>query len=266
MSPTIIQPRGRGRPPTHPVDRLRTRLWFHIVKLRSGLPSAYAIEMKLDGDRVRKRDADVSRPTKWDFYRDGDKVPDDRPNPRNAIEQAEAWFPGTARWFRSPVWPVLRGEKCDRTFVEHALRKLQPKIVETVFEPAPREYESHPRQKPFDADNVQRLVDFCDFDSLVVAVLLVALSEDIASPELRKSALHLYFELQPKLKVLPELSPFYEELFSSIDLRCKHWVYLSSNLRMDIVIFSRGVLEDHEKRAADRNNVPVADEISQSDE
>lgn len=256
MSPTFVKPRGRGRPPTHPVNRLRTRLWFHIVKLRSGLPSAYAIEMKLDGERVRKRDVDVSRPTKWDFYRDGDKVPDDKPNPRNAIEQAEAWFPGTARWFRSAVWPVLRGEKCDRNFVEHALRQLQPEIVEILFESTPREHESQPRQKAFDAENWQRLAALGNFDSLVVAVLFVALSEDIASPELRGSALRLYFELQHKLKAQPELAPFYEELFSWIDIRCKHWVYLSPSQRMDVVIFSRGVLEDHEKRTEDSKNNP----------
>lgn len=103
MSPNFIEPRGRGRPPTHPVNRLRTRLWFHVIKLRSGLPTAYAIEMKLDGERVRKRQFDVARPGKWDFYRDGEKVPHDKPNPRNAIDQAESWFSGTASWFRSPI-------------------------------------------------------------------------------------------------------------------------------------------------------------------
>lgn len=250
MSSTVVKPKGKGRPPTHPVDRLRTRLWFHVIKLRSGLPSAYAIEMKLDGELVRKRDTDIARPAKWDFYRDGEKVPADKPGPRNSINQAEAYFPGTARWFRSPIWPILRGDKRDRNFIEHALRQLQPEIVEILFESAPREYESHPRLKAFDAEIIQRLTDFGDFDCLAAAILFVALSEEIASPELRNSALLLYFELQSKLKTLRELAPFYEELFSWVDTRCKHWVYLSSNQRMDVVIFSRGVLEDQEKHAA----------------
>lgn len=132
--PTRLSPKGRGRPPTHPVDRLRTHLWFHVVKLRSGLPSAYAIEMKLDGDLVRKRGNEVARPTKWDRYRGGEKVPSDKPGPRNAIEQAEAFFPGTARWFRNPIWTVLRGEELDRRAIEHALQGLQNEDVEILFE------------------------------------------------------------------------------------------------------------------------------------
>lgn len=241
MSPTIIEPRKRGRPPKHPVDRLRTRLWFHVVRLRSELPSPGAVELKVDGEHVRNRDVDVLRPTKWGFYERGEKVPDDKPGPRNAIEQAEAAFPGTAQWFRSPIWPVLRGEKLERRAIEFALRGLQPEVVEILFEPEPREHESLPRQRLFDADCETRLAMLGSFDSLVAMVLLVALSEEIASPELREAALRIYHELQPVIKVQPETEPFYPELFSWIDRRCKHWVYLSPNQRMDVVIFWQGV-------------------------
>lgn len=241
--PTVIKLKGRGRPQTHPVDRLRTRMWFHLVKMRSGLPSAYAIEMSLDGERIRKRNGDVSRPTKWDFYRDGEKVPADKPGPRNAIEQAETAYAGTACWFRSPIWEVLRGKKIERYSIERSLQKLQPEVVEILFEPEPREHESQPRQRPIDAACESRLEMLGTFDSLVAAILLAELSEAISSPELRKSALKIYHQLQPILKDLPEIAPFYQELFSWIDSRCKHWVYLSSNQRMEVVIFSRGVLE-----------------------
>ena len=110
---TIIRPKGRGRPTTQPVDRLRTRLWFRALRDISGLSSAYAIEMALDGDRVRKRDTDVARPRKWDAYEKGTRVPNDRPGPRNAVEQAQARFPGTSRWFRSPLWRYLKKEPLD---------------------------------------------------------------------------------------------------------------------------------------------------------
>ncbi len=246
MSHTVIKPKGRGRPPTHPVDRLRTRLWFHVVKLRSGLPSAYAIEMALDGERVRKRDTDVARPTKWDRYRDGEKVPSDKPGPRNAIEQAEAFFPGTARWFRSPIWTVLRGEKLDRRSIEHALQGLQNEVVEILFELKPREHESSIRLKPFDADCESRLSMLGSFDALAATVLLAALAEEIASPELRETSLRIYFDLQSPIMEQPETRPFYAELFSLIDLRCKHWAFPSQNQRMDVVIFWQGVQDQQE--------------------
>jgi len=264
MPSTIIKPKGRGRPPTHPVDRLRTRIWFHVVKLRSGLPNAGAIELKVDGEHVRKRDVDVLRPTKWGFYADGEKVPDDNPDPRNAIEQAEASFSGSARWFRSPIWPVLRGEHCDRYDIDRALRQLQPDVVEILFESESREHETLPRPKSFDAECKARLVSLGCFDSLVASVLWVALSEEIASPELRETALSLYHELQQVMKDQPEISPFFQDLFSWIDKRCKHWVYLSPNQRMDVVIFWQGVQDNAEKLALVNCSLALPDDSSDS--
>lgn len=264
MAPTIVKPKGRGRPPTHPVDRLRTRIWFHVVKLRSGLPNAAAVELKVDGEHVRQRDVDVLRPTKWSFYADGEKVPDDKPGPRNAIEQAEIWFSGTARWFRSPIWAVLRGEKCDRYVIDRALRQLQYEVVEILFEPELREHESLSRPTPFDSECKARLAMLGSFDALVATVLLAALAEEIASPELRESALNLYHELQPALKEQPETAPFYPELFSWIDKRCKHWVYLSPNQRMDVVIFWQGMQDNTEKLALVNGSLALPDDSSDS--
>lgn len=38
------------------------------------------------------------------------------------------------------------------------------------------------------------------------------------------------------------------ELFSPIDQRYMHWVYLSDNQRMDVVIFWQGIQADAERR------------------
>jgi hypothetical protein len=237
----IAKPRGRGKPLTHPVDRLRTRLWFHVIKLRSGLSSGYAVEAFLDGDRLKKDEAKIIRPKRWSKYQKGLRVPDDRLGHRNAIDQAESHFPGTAQWFRSPIWPVLRGEKCDRFFVEKGLRQLSSEVRRVFFEDAALEQRSPVPQKPFGVESKEELFAIGSFDALVAAVLLIALSEDIASPELRELALNLYLSLQSKLKGLPELVPFYPELFSMIDSRCKHWVYLSPNERLDMVVFWQAV-------------------------
>lgn len=247
--PTIVEPRGRGRPATHPVDRVRTKLWFNVLKLFSGLPSAYAMEIALDGDLIRKRQTDVARPRRWDRYEKGTTVPSDKPGLRNAIEQAEARFPGAARWFRSPLWAYLKKEPFDARRFEDALRTLEPAVVAILFEAEPRPNETAPRQRPFDADSVNALLAVGNFDALVAAVLLAGLSEAIASPELRERALHVYIEIQAPLRQRRELAGIYPELFTLIDSRCKHWVYLSPNQRMDVVIFSRGVAAEQERRA-----------------
>lgn len=90
------------------------------------------------------------------------------------------------------------------------------------------------------------------FDTLVAAVLLIALSEEIASPELRERVLSLYVGLHAGLRTLPETAPFFPDLFSCIDRTCEHWVYLSPNQRMDVVIFWQGVQIEAERRAGDR--------------
>jgi hypothetical protein len=136
-------PRKRGRTPTHPVDKFKTRLWFNVVKEVSGLPSAHAIEMELDGELVRARATDVARTKKWYEYKKGKTVPDDRPGPRNAIDQAEARFPGTAHWFRSPLWIYLKKEEpFDEWQIEDALRSLDPDVVAILFEPEIQEGET----------------------------------------------------------------------------------------------------------------------------
>ena len=210
----------------------------------------YAIEMTLDGDRVRKRAMDVARRRKWDAYEKGEKVPSDRPGLRNAIEQAEAAFPGSARWFRSPLWNYLKKEPFDASQFEDSLRTLEPAVVSLLFEPEPREHEHVPRQRPFDDETYKQLIALGDFDSLVAVVLLIGLSEVIASPELRKMALNAYVEMQASLREMSLLKDIYPELFNQIDLRCKHWVYLSPNQRMDVVIFWRGVAEDADRQSS----------------
>jgi hypothetical protein len=113
-----------------------------------------------------------------------------------------------------------------------------------LFEAKPREHEREPGQRPFDEQSAQQLLAIGSFDSLVAAVLLAGLSEVIASPELRERALHLYVEIQAPLMRMALMDGTYLELFPLIDSRCKHWVYLSSNQRMDVVIFSQGVAAD----------------------
>jgi len=197
--------------------------------------------MALDGDRVRKRDTDVARPRKWDAYEKGTRVPNDRPGPRNAVEQAQARFPGTSRWFRSPLWRYLKKEPLDAMQFEEALRTLEPPVTALLFEAEPREHEQVPRQRPFDDESSRQLIALGSFDALVAAVLMAGLSEVIASPDLRERALHVYVGIQAKLRETPLLEGIYPELFSLIDSRCKHWIYLAPNQRMDVVIFWQGV-------------------------
>lgn len=230
--------RSKGRPTTHHVDRVRTQTWFYAIKFASGLPSAYAIEMKLDGEMVRKRDTDVARPRKWDSYQKGQSVPKDKQGARNAIEQAESFFPGTAKWFRSPLWDILKKKKLDQHQIEQALFALDPKVVELLFEPEPREGEARQRLLPFDAGSARLLQALATFDSLVAIVLMAHLAEIIASPQLRELAVNSYAGMQEKLRNIPSLKEVATDFFPLVDNYCKHWTFLSVSQRMEVAFFS----------------------------
>ena len=256
--PTVPK-RGPGRRPTHPVDRVRTRLWICWLKQVSGLRSAYAIEMALDGDRVKRRSADVNRPRKWDSYEKGTTVPSTVPGPRNAIAQAEARFPGAARYFFSPLWSYLKNELVGAAQFQQAIQTLEPNVVSLLFEDAPRSPGMPVRPKPFDDERARRLCALGSFDAMVAAVLLAGLAESIASQELRERALDTYLDLQVLLRQTPILVALAPELFRLIDLHCKHWAYPSPSERMEIVIFSEEMptgkdLEDFRRGTMTPNN------------
>jgi len=232
-----ITPRTPGRPPRHPVDVLRTRLWFHVVKLRSGLPSAYAIELALEPELVQRRTGGVVRPRKWDGYASGARVPSRTKGKPYAVEVAEARFPGAAAYFESPMWAVLRGVPVTKAWIDSQLQTMSPAVrgILMVQRASGQDWQFG----QLDDDCAMRLAELGSFEALAAAVLLTAKSERIASPQLRELALSSYRDVRPRIHSLPETAPFAAELFGVIDGVCKHWVFPTAQSRLDMVMFSQ---------------------------
>lgn len=241
VMPHPIGPPTLGRPKRHPIDSLRTRVWFAAVKARSGLPSAYAIELALQPELVRRHPDGLQRPRKWDAYEAGRRVPQRTAGKPYAVDLAEARFAGTAAYFNSPLWPILRRERSDTHTIERQLARLDPSVTQVIFE-----QDVVPGQKPgptrrFNLDASCWLGALGSFDALVAAVLLMTKAELIASPSLRQYAMGAYLEMQPGVAALPEVAPVAEELFHAIDATCKHWLYLRPDERQEVVIFSNEI-------------------------
>jgi len=236
--PTPVTPPRRGSKPRHAIDMLRTRLWFHVVKLRSGLPSAYAIELALEPYLVKRSADGIVRPGKWDTYEDGSRVPQRMVGKQYSVDVAEARYPGTAAYFDSAIWPVLRGEKLAASEIERQLHLLSDDVVAVLFSGDVRGDATQWRRREFDEAAASTLANIGSFDALVAAVLLVAKSEAIALPRLRDLAFNCYLALQSAVEGLPEIAPFASELFLAIDNACKHWVFPTTQSRLDVVIFS----------------------------
>ncbi len=237
--PKFITPPKPGRPPRNLIDVLRTQLWFHVLKLRSGLPSAYAIEKVLEPHLVRISADGVNRPRKWDSYEHGARVPKRNHDPKDSVDLAERHFPGTARWFDNPIWDVLKGANLDRWALQRRLQILSPPVVDVLIT-TEGSIKGQAGLVQLTDEHFDRLVALGSFDALAAIAILAKLSEETASHELRDMVLHCYARLQPILADAPETCVHYPELFTYVDQVCQYWVVLSPGKRMNMHLFWHG--------------------------
>jgi hypothetical protein len=143
--------------------------------------SAYAIEKKLQPEAVQRRDHVVVRPRRWDRYVAGAMTPrDDRP--LSAVAMADAHWPGTAMWFRSPLWRALDDRPLHASEAETLLRNL-PSLQDTLLA---RERGALKR-RPVDHGMCEQIRTHGTFEALAATIIWAREAEVIASPELRRA-------------------------------------------------------------------------------
>ena len=231
--PAANASRQRGRPPRNPVDLLFTGLWFRATKTKSGLPSAYAIELSLEPGRVQRVKAGVIRPRKWDTYAAIERVPS-----KESLALAEARYPGTARIFDSPVRKLLRGDPVSVDWIYSQLLSLPEDFVELLFIPAHFELPASRLRRVLRAFKAQQSIELASLGglhALEAAVLLMKLGELMPSPDLRRLARESYIRSQPSMRVEFELAPALEGLFDFIDTTFPLWLYRRPDLRWEVV-------------------------------
>jgi hypothetical protein len=147
--PTFLQPPKPGRPKRNPIDVLRTKVWIYAVKARSGLPSAYAIELAIEPSIVKHKEAGVVRPRKWDGYQTGLRVPRRMVGKPYSVDIADQNYPGTASYFDSPIWAVLRGDQLNQRWIDDQLKALAPAITDLLMVSAPPMLQAIPQPDRF---------------------------------------------------------------------------------------------------------------------
>lgn len=205
-------------------------MWFHVVQMRSGLESAYEIAMAVEGGPVEKKDPDQpNRANTWTRYPVGGKVPTSMKGKRDTVAMAEEAYPGTARWFNSPIWPALKRQSSSPQGVENALHSLSPAVQILLFESGTLFLDAQPNPHGFDKWRMAALLATNDFDVLAAAVLLYVLSEHRGSPQLRLQAQWIYVCAQPMLGRLPETAPFFDELLDMVESVFPLWPHPRMN-------------------------------------
>jgi hypothetical protein len=214
----------------HRLDPIASMIWYKAVEIGLDLDSPIAVELLLEGDRVKPDDDGIKRPRKWRHYRQGKRTPKDS-GKNNVFEIAEDQAPGTARWFRSPMWKALKGQFADRFEVENALAESDA-IAAILFKYEPLELDENdlqdldltdsaapPRYRIFQPKKILKCAKLEGIDLLEVVILLLEFGKSSQSLEVSKPALHLYEMVSPKIASIPQLEGFLPDIFEAIELR-----------------------------------------------
>lgn len=229
----------RGRPKRDSIDVLRTKVWFHAVKAMSGLPSACAIESKLEPDLLHDDEDGLVRSSKWISYQMGTRVPRRIKGKSYAVDVAEVTFPGTAVYFDSPLWDVLRGVDVDEKWINHKLRVLGPAVANVLMESShdgDGRIASRQNQRRFNEDLLKELIEIRSFQTLTALVLLAKKSELIRSQEMRSLLISAYIRCQSWAKNLPGIAPVEVDFFFMVDRQFNYWIHTSPDKKLDVHI------------------------------
>lgn len=153
--------------------------------------------------------------------RTGDSIP----------EQLELHAEGVLWWWDHPIWTALRrrmaffeNEKAILAVISHLPEEFRTLLISN--------YSSvrGPLTLYCTEATVRHLATLHPFNALAAAVLIAHQADVIRNPRLRRLAVSLYHRLGPRLRTLPQLKPFADELLIYVHLVCPSWRYDKANL------------------------------------
>uniref|UniRef100_C5D095 Uncharacterized protein n=2 Tax=Variovorax paradoxus TaxID=34073 RepID=C5D095_VARPS len=226
-----------GRPCRDPVDQVRTQFWLGGTLIKSGLPSSDALERRLQPDLVRPREDGMLRPSKYCRYQDGSRVPSRIVGKSYPVDLAEEAFPGTAFFFDSVIWPLLKGRALTVAEADDLLWAMSDDIRQLIFEsravPGRPHRQFIKRLYYLDGKVAKALAEVGTFEALTAVVVLLAKAE--AKPPsigLRRAAHACYFMMQNYLLKNPEIPPVIEAVIELIDERYEQWVGVHDQMQL----------------------------------
>lgn len=212
----------RGRPPRSVPDQLRTIVWYNAVSIHSGIKTAYGLEARFSPKSFKRRgsDAKVIRPNIWDRYRKGHRVPQDNLGTNSLITQVDKQFPGTAYYFRHPLWKLISKQNHSQYELVSHLRELKyvKQHTHNLIEAELSFGHVIPNYRA-----CARIFDIGGLDALAIAILLFVIGWHIDALKVRREGFQLYSNLE--IERTPELAPIANRLTDCIDNYIKEWEY-----------------------------------------
>ena len=153
---------------------------------------------------------------KWAPYRRGQNVPKDPSTQTNPIEVAEAAVPGTARWFRSPIWTAIHGDLTNWRDIDERLLEIE--FAAKALFTDQGVFVGKPILK-LQPGGVAQCAMLTGLDLLETIVLLLERGRATQWHELTKAAFALYDASTIKIATMPQIRRNYGAFFDAVESR-----------------------------------------------
>lgn len=194
------------------------------------------LEKSIDAAKVRREKGMVVRSRKWDSYVNGERGPGQIAGKRDSVAQAEAMYPGTAKWFHNPIWRALSSDPLTREECEELLSALEVDFLE-IHGVISFDLEGDSFNKPIHRQNlVDMLVREGTFDAFAASVVLLRWGDAIYSTTLHSLARQAAVRIRPKICKLAEIEPFCDELLEFVADWCRSWSISPEGFRTDLSV------------------------------
>lgn len=158
--------RRRGAPRRQEVDRIRAKLWAHVVCLAAGIThTGYAMDLHFGWLSTDENTGAVTRRCQGNRYLHG-RVPH-----AATIANIEARYPGCRRWLTLPLWDALRLHITQDDYWPQFFRSLRPSLVRRLF--YARTDAANYVRKPFHPSLLEALLREGDEDALACLIGLL---------------------------------------------------------------------------------------------
>ena len=188
------------------INRLKSKIWIHDLKINTGLKTTYEIWNKFDHK---------SSFSTWNNYENGISSPTFRKG-IDRVAMMEELFPGSDRVFNCLSWEVLKLKNFSEVELKGAIGKLDAPISElilngSVFDPA--KIGGHPIDF---SEFCDELKVFPDFTTLRGIILLLGLAKNFQSDEMWNGICSVYSSMIEEF-LFHQTLPFYPEIFEIVD-------------------------------------------------
>lgn len=193
-----------SNPRSNTVEMLALSYWFEGLRQRTGLKTAYALELHFEKESFRRNINGTIRHyrSKWSRYEQNLISPKAK-----TLSRVELLAPGSTRDLRHPLWTLMRVIiKRKRIDFDDYLRTLSTEIQLVLFSDGSDTFWNSPRREPTTQLLLEKLERRASLDSLAALIAIVVEADHLgrrafavkAASSLHKVLLILAMELQAR--------------------------------------------------------------------